>query len=467
MKITFHGATKTVTGSKHLITLDNGKNILLDCGMYQGLGAETINLNYDFGFNPQDINYVILSHAHIDHSGLIPKLVRNGFNGRIFATPATIDLAEILLLNSAHIQEHDAAYVNKIRRNENKKPVKPLYSHEDVKHAIPLFEPVEYKTPYFIDDDIEIQFFDVGHIIGSATTFLKLKEKNKTVSIVFSGDVGRYGDPVLKSPQRFPQADYIIIESTYGNKLHDDVDSYSAKLKEHIIKTCIEKRGKLIIPAFSAGRTQELLFALNELELNGELPDVECFVDSPLSIEATEVVKKHAKYFNKNVQKLFLIDNDVFDFKGLRYIKTVEESKKLNSKKEPCIIISASGMADAGRVKHHIANSISEKRNTILIVGYCEANSLGARLKQHPDEVGIFGEKFKVKADIEEINSMSAHADYGDLSQYLACQNYDLVKTIFIVHGEPDVQQEFKRRLMKKGFHDVVIPELHQSFVLK
>ncbi|MDR1983989.1 MAG: MBL fold metallo-hydrolase [Prevotellaceae bacterium] len=467
MKITFHGATKTVTGSKHLITLANGKTILLDCGMYQGLSADTPELNSYFGFNPKDINYLILSHAHIDHSGLIPKLVRDGFCGKIFGTPPTLDLTEILLLNSAYIQETDAAYVNKIRRSEGKKPVQPLYSQDDVRNSIPLFEPVEYKTPYFVDDDIEIQFFDVGHIIGSATTFLKLKENNRTTSIAFSGDVGRYGDPILKSPQRFPQADYIIIESTYGNKLHDEVDSYSDVLKKHITKTCIGKRGKLIIPAFSVGRTQELLFALNELELRNELPNIEYFVDSPLSIEATEVVKKHAKYFNKNVQKLFLFDNDVFDFKGLHYIKDAETSKKLNSKKEPCVIISASGMAEAGRVKHHIANSIGEKRNTILMVGYCEANSLGARLKQHPAEVRIFGEKFKVKADIEEINSMSAHADYGDLSQYLACQNYNLTKKVFIVHGEPKVQQEFKIKLIRKGFYDVVIPELHQSFGLK
>jgi metallo-beta-lactamase family protein len=467
MKITFHGAAKTVTGSKHLISLSNGKNILLDCGMYQGMGSETTELNFNFGFNPKDINYVILSHAHIDHSGLIPRLVKEGFCGRIFGTPATLDLAEILMLNSAYIQENDTDYVNKIRRRESKKPVKPLYEQSDVPAAVALFEPIEYKTPYCVDDDIEIQFFDVGHIIGSATVFLKLKENDKTVSIAFSGDVGRYGDPILKSPQRFPQADYIIIESTYGNKLHDDVDSYSDVLKQHIRQTCIEKRGKLIIPAFSVGRTQELLFALNELELKNELPNIEYFVDSPLSIEATEVVKKHSKYFNKNVQKLFRIDNDVFDFKGLHYIKDAETSKKLNTKKEPCVIISASGMAEAGRVKHHIANSIGEKRNTILMVGYCEPNSLGARLKQHPDEIGIFGEKFKVKADIEEINSMSAHADYADLSQYLACQNIDLVKKVFIVHGEPDVQLEFKERLQKKGFKDVVIPELHQTFGIK
>jgi metallo-beta-lactamase family protein len=467
MKITFHGAAKTVTGSKHLITLGNGKNILLDCGMYQGLGADTLKLNSDFGFDPKDINYVVLSHAHIDHIGLIPKLVRDGFKGRVFGTPATLDLAEILLFNSAHIQETDTAYINKIRIKDNRKPVKPLYNFEDVKNAIPLFESVEYKTPYIVDDDIEIQLFDVGHIIGSATTLLKLKENGKTTAIAFSGDVGRYGDPILNSPQRFPQADYIIIESTYGNKLHDDVDSYSSVLKKHIIETCIKKRGKLIIPAFSVGRTQELLFALNELELNSELPNIEYFVDSPLSTEATAVVKKHKKYLNKNVQKLFLIDNDVFDFKGLHYIKDAVESKKLNAKKEPCVIISASGMAEAGRVKHHIANSIGEKRNTILIVGYCEPHSLGARLRQHPDEVGIFGEKFKVRADIEEINSMSAHADYSDLSQYLACQNCDLVKKLFIVHGEGEVQKDFKSRLIKKGFYDVVIPELHQTFGLK
>ena len=466
MKITFHGAAKTVTGSKHLITLTNGKNILLDCGMYQGLGTETLELNSNFGFNPKDINYVILSHAHIDHSGLLPKLVHEGFNGRIFGTPPTIDLTEILMQDSAFIQETDTAYLNKIRKREGKKNIHPLYDYEDVKKTIPLFEPIEYKTPYLIDDDIELQFFDVGHIIGSATVFLKLKENGKTTTIAFSGDVGRYGDPILKSPQRFPQADYIIIESTYGNKLHDDVDSYADILKYHVTKTCLEKRGKLIIPAFSVGRTQELLFGLNELELCSELPNIQYFVDSPLSFEVTKIVKKYSHYFNKNVQKLFLIDDDVFDFNGLYYIEDSEESKKLNAKKEPCVIISASGMAEAGRVKHHIANSISEKRNTILMVGYCEPDSLGARLKLKPDEVGIFGEKFKVKADIEEIKSMSAHADYGDLSQYLACQDYDLVKKVFVVHGEPEVQQEFQNRLLKKGFRDVVIPELHQEFGL-
>jgi metallo-beta-lactamase family protein len=466
MKITFHGAAGVVTGSKHLIELNDGTKILLDCGMFQGHGKETETLNRTWGFDPGDIDYVILSHAHVDHSGLIPKLVKDGFTGKIYATPATVDLTEILLCNSAYIQEADIIFLNKKRKKEGLPALEALYKAEDAKKAIPHFVSVAgaYQIP--LRNDISLSFYEAGHILGSSTIFLKIKENGKVINIAFSGDVGRFGDPILRSPQSFPQADYIIIESTYGDRLHEASDTYATVLKKHIEETCLGKGGKLIIPAFSVGRTQEILFALNELEINKELPPIDYFVDSPLSIEATDVVKRHPECFNKAVIKLMKTDFDPFDFKGLHYVKDMDESKRLNEYKKPCVIISASGMAEAGRVKHHIANSISNKRNTILLVGYCEPLSLGARLKQHPETIKIFGEMFNVKADIKEINSMSAHADYHDLSQYLACQYPDEVKRLFVVHGEPKVQQEFSKRLRRKGFKDVIIPGMHESLVL-
>ncbi|MDR0661508.1 MAG: MBL fold metallo-hydrolase [Prevotellaceae bacterium] len=466
MKITFHGAAGHVTGSKHLISLTNGKKILLDCGMSQGEGEDTEPLNNDWGFNPKDINHIVLSHAHIDHSGLIPKLVKDGFRGRVWATSGTADLSEILLLNSAEIQTSDVRFINKRRAKENKPPIEPLYNEEDARKAIQHFEVLDYNESRKIEEDIELQFFNVGHIVGAVTVFLTIKENGGYTRIAYSGDVGRYGDPILKSPQRFPQADFVIIESTYGDKLHQEVDTYANELKRHIEETCMGKGGKLIIPAFSVGRTQELLFGLNELEENGVLPPIKYYVDSPLSIEATEIVKRHTECFNKSVIRLMRFDPDPFEFKGLRYVKDVEESKSLNGKHDPCVIISASGMADAGRVKHHILNNIENKRNTIMLVGYCEPNSLGARLKQRPEEVTIFGERLKVSADIRTIDSMSAHADYDDLSQYLACQDPERVKRIFIVHGEPEVQEAFRKRLIKKGFDDVHIPKMHEEIGL-
>jgi metallo-beta-lactamase family protein len=278
--------------------------------------------------------------------------------------------------------------------------------------------------------------------------------------------VGRYGDPILKSPSNLPQADYIIVESTYGNRLHEKVESTSEELRDIIVETCVSKRGKLIIPAFSVGRTQELLYTLNEMELDYRLPDLTYYVDSPLSTKATIVVKNHPECFNRAVQKIMKYDKDPFHFKGLKFIEDKRASQALNSTTEPCVIISASGMAEAGRVKHHIANSISNARNSILMVGYCEKNTLGARLKLRPEKVTIYGEEYPVNAEIFSIDSMSAHADYNDLSQYLSTQDPDKVRRVFIVHGEPDSQQAFKDRLLKKGFNDVVIPGLHEMVTL-
>lgn len=465
MKLTFHGAAGTVTGSKHLITLKNNKQILLDCGMFQGMPADAPFSNDDLGFDPSQIDYVFLSHAHIDHSGLLPVLLKQGFSGRIFGSSATLDMTEILLRDSAFIQAADVRFMKK-KRERYDKIEEPLYTMEDVEATLACFESLQTEIPTVIDDKVEVTLFNNGHILGATTIFLTLKEEGRSVRLSYSGDVGRYGDPILKSPSNLPQADYIIVESTYGNRLHEKVESTSEDLRDIIVETCVGKRGKLIIPAFSVGRTQELLYTLNELELDYRLPDVDYYVDSPLSTKATLVVKKHPECFNRAVQKIMKYDKDPFQFKGLKYIEDKRASQALNSTTEPCVIISASGMAEAGRVKHHIANSISDARNSILLVGYCEKNTLGARLKLHPEKITIYGEEYPVNADIFSIDSMSAHADYNDLCQYLSTQDPDEVSKVFIVHGEPEAQEAFKDRLLKKGFNDVVIPVMHEMVTL-
>lgn len=467
MKISFHGAARTVTGSKHLVQLDNNETFLLDCGLFQGMGRDTDSLNTKFGFDATKVDYVILSHAHIDHSGLLPKLVKEGFTGSIYCTPGTKALTEILLEDSAMIQRDDAKYGNKRRAKQGLPPIEPLYDIDDVNLTIPLFKAVEYNTPTKISDSVEVLFTDAGHIIGSAAVSLKIKNGENLESLTFSGDIGRYRDMILRSPSVFPHADYIIIESTYGDKLHDLIHTTPDDLLKWIESTCVEQKGNLIIPAFSVGRTQEILFELNQLSLEKRLPHIPIYVDSPLSMEATEVLKKFPKYFNKKIQKILEVDDDPFDFEGLRYIKSVEESKALNEDLHPKVIISASGMADAGRVKHHIKNNISNAKNTILLVGYCEPHSLGGRLMNGAKEVKIYSELYNVVAKVGSIRSMSAHGDYEDLMQFLACQTPDLVKQVFVVHGEAEVQDHFAERLRKKGFKEVHAPEMHESFDLQ
>ena len=461
MKIAFHGAARTVTGSKHLLTLKSGKKILLDCGMFQGLGKETDMLNRSFGFDPAEVDVMILSHAHIDHSGLIPRLVAEGFSGKIFCTSATKDLTSVLLRDSAEIQEDDIKYKNKRRAADGMIYLKPLYTQEEAERSLENLEERGYNEWYDVIADVQAMYTDAGHIIGSTCVHVKIKENGKEYQLTFSGDVGRYRDVILKSPQDFPQADFIILESTYGNSLHDNNLTTPDMLLRWIEKACLQKKGKLIMPAFSVGRTQELLYSLNQLDLENRLPDLDYYVDSPLSIEATEIVKNHPEYFNKTIQRIMKTDSDPFSFKGLRYVKTVEQSKQLNFMNGPLVIISASGMADAGRVKHHISNTIENSRNTILFTGYCEPRSLGGRLLSGDKEVSIYGVQHEVHAEIGAIRSMSAHGDYEDLCQWLACQEPKKVKKLFLVHGEYDVQKEFQRRLMKKGFEDVEIPPQH------
>lgn len=461
MKIAFHGAARTVTGSKHLISLKNGRKILLDCGMFQGLGKDTDVLNRKWGFEPSEIDYLILSHAHIDHSGLIPKIVKDGFKGKIFCTPATRELTYVLLEDSAIIQEDEVKYINKRRAAMGQTYLQPLYNLEEARKTFDFFDTVDYGNWFTIEPGLDLLYTDVGHIIGSAAVHLRIKENDNITQISFSGDVGRYRDVILRSPQNFPQADYVILESTYGNSLHDQHTTTPDQLLQWIEKACLQKKGKLIVPAFSVGRTQEILFALNQLELERRLPDLDYFVDSPLSVKATRIIRNYPQYFNNTIQRILETDQDPFGFKGLKFINTVDESKLLNFRNEPCVIISASGMAEGGRVMHHISNTVENSRNTILFTGYCEPHSLGGKLIAGAEEVSIFGVNHQVNAEIGSIRSMSAHGDYEDLSQFLACQNPREVKTLFLVHGEYDVQQDFKNRLLKKDFTDVQIPELH------
>jgi len=462
MKISFHGAARTVTGSKHIVHINPEKKILLDCGLFQGMGKDTVRLNNEWGFEPTEISHVIISHAHIDHIGLLPKLVKDGYDGKIFCTTASEALIKILLLDSARIQEADVRYANKHREREQKPLFEPLYTEEDAQEVFGLLQPVPYGEKVLIEEGIELLYTDCGHILGSAAVNLKIKKNGKETRITFSGDVGRYSDMILRSPEAFPQADFIILESTYGDKLHDLNTVAIDKILHQINYTCLEKKGKLIIPAFSLGRTQELLYILNRLELERRLPAVDYFVDSPLSIEITEIIKQEHGCFNKHVRKLLEHDEDVFSFKGLKYVREVEDSIALNTSTNPCVIISASGMADAGRVKHHIKHTIGDKKNTIMFSGYCEPNSLGGRLKSGVSQVKIFGKAYDINADLESIDTLSAHGDYEDLSQWLSCQDKQQVKKVFLVHGEYDTQIGFRARLLRKGFADVEIPAQHE-----
>ncbi len=467
MKLAFHGAAQTVTGSKHLLTLDNGYKILMDCGMFQGNPKQADKLNRYWGFNPREINAVLLSHAHIDHCGLLPKLFADGFRGKIFSTPATRNLAKILLMDSARIQQYDIQYLNKRRAKKGKEPYEVLYTEKDVLECLALFERKEKGEWFSVSNEVEAMLSEAGHIIGSAVVNLRITEKGKApVSLTFSGDVGRYNDEILRSPAPFPQADFLIIESTYGDSLHQPGELSAKALLNTIRETCVNKKGRLIIPAFSVGRTQEIVYALNRLDFEKQLPEIDVYVDSPLSVEATNLVKEHDECYNNRFLKFMEKDATPFDFKRLHYITEVQDSIALNEHDRPCVIISASGMADAGRVKHHIKHAIGNPKNTILMVGYCEPNSLGAKLSRGMKEVTIFGDPCFVKAEVKTMRSFSAHADYDDLCEFLACQNPKEVKQVFLVHGEENTMRTFREKLLRKQYNEVHIPELHQEFEL-
>ena len=466
MNIEFLGAAKEVTGSKHLITTNSGKKILLDCGMFQGKGLETDSLNRNLGFNPSEIDYLLLSHPHIDHSGLIPYIVKLGFKGTIFCTPATRDLCSIMLADSGNIQEMDTYTFNKKRARQGLEPVEPIYTMLDAQEAMQYFISIPYNKEFFIDKDISIKFTDNGHILGSATINMIFNEQDRKVNIAFTGDIGRYSKRILKDPQVFPQADYIIMESTYGDRFHDNVDQSEQKLLSAVIDTCCKKKGKLIIPSFAIGRAQEIIYALDRLSKQGLLPDIDVYVDSPLSLNATNIMRLHTECFNDEIKEYMKTDKDPFGFNRLHYVSSTEESKSLNTNHRPMIIISASGMMEAGRVKHHIANNIEDKRTTILGVGYCAPSTLGAKILRGDKIVSIFGKQHIVRAEIRTIDSYSAHADSEELIKFLECQDKSKIQKIFLVHGEEQTQINFSNTLKEHGFDKVYIPSKNEQVTI-
>lgn len=467
MKLQFFGAAQTVTGSKHIITTDKGTKILLDCGLFQGIGTQEMNQN--FGFDPSEIDYMVLSHAHIDHTGLLPRLVKQGFKGPIFCTSATRDLAEILLGDSAKIQANDLKRVNERRERRGESILEILYEEDDVAQALDQMRAMTYRDRFDVCDEVSCLFMDAGHILGSASVNLEIAENNgNNIRLTFTGDIGRPTDRILKSPEPFPQADYIICESTYGNRLHPAAENVKAELLEIVKNVCVINRGKVLIPAFSVGRTQEIVYALDQLEEEGLLPKIPIYVDSPLSVKATGVMRKHKECYNPQIMRyLHDGDGDAFGFNHLYYISEKAESMALNDSKEPAVIISASGMAEAGRIKHHISHHIEDPNCAILFVGYCSPEGLGGQLKAGKKEVRIFGREYEVKCQIHIMDSFSAHADYNELIQFLDCQNKAEVKKMFLVHGELDTQIVFKKRLQDVGWGDIEIPAKGEEFVLR
>jgi len=464
MTIQFFGAARTVTGSKHLVTTDSGTRILLDCGLFQGIHTE--ELNQQFGFNPADVDYMVLSHAHIDHTGLIPKLVKEGFSGPIYTTASTIDLCEVMLMDSARIQERDLERVNRQRNQHGQPEINALYTEADAQQALDQMRPVSYGKSFKITDDVTGLLTDAGHLLGSAAVSLTIKEKGETKQLFFSGDIGRPDDNILRRPDTFPQADYIICESTYGDRLHEPEPDMKAHLLRIVNQTCVENRGKLIIPAFAVDRTQELIYALDQLSSEGKLPVLPVYIDSPMSVKATAVMRDHEEDFNPEILAYIKKDGDAFNFPNLHYISEVVDSKAINDRPEPCVIISSSGMAEAGRIKHHIKNNIENPSTTILLVGYASPSSLAGALKRGDKEVRIFGERYPVNAQVEVMESFSAHGDYREMLEFLSCQNPARVRSMFLVHGDLDRQLVWKEKLEAAGFSNIQIPEIKEKVVL-
>ena len=468
MKVKFCGAAQFVTGSSHLITLDDGYKILLDCGLFQGKGRHIWDDNNNWNFTPADIDCLILSHAHIDHTGRVPKLVKDGFTGDIHCTHATRSLCTIMLLDSAKIQERDVEWHNKKILKKRKKDLSkirtPLYTSENVTPTLDLFIGYNYNRWHRINEKVSVMFKDAGHILGSSSVTLKITENGKERLVGFTGDIGRPDRPILRSPQQMPKVEYLICESTYGDKDHQLPPEQSEEFLNILKETCIEKKGKLVIPAFSVGRTQEIVYMLDRLETAGLLPKLPVYVDSPLAVNATMIFGQHPECFDNELNEYLLIDDNPFGFNDLNYIRDVKDSKALNDTDEPCVIISSSGMMNAGRVKHHLFNNIENPKNTFLIVGYCSPGTPGGMLRDGVESIKLFGEWKMVKADVKVMDSFSAHGDRNEMHDFIS--NQTDVKKIFLVHGTLDRQEKWKSFLNEKGFKDVEIPAEGDEFDL-
>ncbi|HVZ41769.1 MAG TPA: MBL fold metallo-hydrolase [Candidatus Kapabacteria bacterium] len=466
MTIEFLGAARTVTGSMHLLTTDAGNRILLDCGLYQGRREEAYRINNTLPFDPAELDAVVLSHAHIDHSGNLPSLMKGSrgerFRGTIHTTHASRDLCSIMLPDSAHIQESDADFL----RRHDRHAYEPIYT---VDHATRVMEHIQghdYHESFDVSEDVRCTFFDAGHILGSALVVLDVKRSSGgTMRLCFTGDLGRPNRPILRDPEFVGDVDCLICESTYGGRTHQSYPDLQRMLKETIVET-MSRGGKLIVPAFAVGRTQDIVYLLNVMFENGELPRLPIYVDSPLATDATEIFRRHPECFNQSVATLLKTDPDPFGFTTLHYVRDVEESKALNSRPEPCVIISASGMMEAGRVVHHLMNGIEDSRNTILVVGFQAEHTLGRRIVEHREYVRIWGGEYKLNARVKTINGLSAHADHGELMTYLKQFNRERMQSIYLVHGEHPAQEPLRDDLVAAGFASVIAPQKYMKATL-
>ncbi len=466
MKLTFFGATREVTGSMHLLEI-NGSRILLDCGLYQGHRADTYERNLKFPFDPASIDTLILSHAHIDHSGNIPNVVKQGFSGPIWATSATRSLCTAMLRDSGHIQEDDVEYLNKKRKRKGLPPVEPLYTIEDAVRSLESFIGVPYHRAITVAPGVKLTFVNAGHILGAAHVVLDLEEKGRKLRLVFSGDVGRPHQPIIRPPEPPQGADVLISESTYGDRLHEPPDDATKKLRQVILDT-YHHGGKVIIPSFAVGRTQEIVYELHELMETRKIPQIPIFVDSPLAVDVTEIFRLHPECYNHEVRRFLEAtdERDPFGFSRMTYIRSVEKSKELNFLKESAVIISASGMCETGRILHHLKNNIGNPNNTVLFVGFQAEGTLGRRILDGAKEARIFGEMYKVRANVESINGYSAHADKNELLAWLDAVGPKRLQQMFVVHGEKEAAESFAGSARQVGVRDVQIPVRGQSFEL-
>jgi metallo-beta-lactamase family protein len=463
LRVTFQGAARTVTGSMHLVEAD-GVKLLLDCGLFQGRRAEERERNCCFPFDPRAIDAVVLSHAHIDHSGNLPNLVRQGFSGPIYCTPATLDLLSVMLTDSAKIQEEDAAYLNR-HREPGEPPIEPLYERRDVFRTVKLASAIPYDRPYNILPGIQARFADAGHLLGSAMVALHLEVGGQKHTVTFTGDLGRRGLPILRDPAPIPPAELLISESTYGGHTHPPADSLVDGL-EQVVRRTAERGGKVLVPAFSVGRTQTVLYYLHQLMSAGRLAPLPIFVDSPLASAATEVFRLHPECFDDETALLLQDDPDLFGQKRVHYIQSVEESKRLNALREPWVIIAASGMCESGRILHHLKHNIEDPRTTVLIIGFQAPETLGRRLVERCPQVRILNKMLQVRAEVVVMNGFSSHADQQDFLSFLG-PLAGQVKAVRLVHGEMDRAQALADSLRAAGFPDVQIPEPGDSFTLE
>ena len=465
MQIQFCGGARTVTGSQHLLSV-NGCRILLECGLFQGHRKDTYERNLNFCFDPASVDAMVLSHAHIDHSGNIPNLVKNGYNGSIFATAAAVDLCQIMLRDSAYLQERDVEWANKIRKKRGQPFVEPLYSIEDAETAMASFVGVQYNRAFPICDGVEATFRDAGHILGSAGIVLDIHEKGRHMRLGFTGDIGRTAVPIIRDPDVLRDVDALIMESTYGDRLHGPREDVENELADTIRETAAAG-GKVIIPAFAVGRTQMLVYVLHKLFDQDRIPDMPVFVDSPLATAATQVFRSHPECFDRETYRVFLQDHeDPFGFGRLQYVPDVAASKRLNDLKYPHIIISAPGMAEGGRILHHLRNNIEDPKALILFVGYAAEHTLARRIMDGHKDVKILGEKFQVRCRTKTMDAFSGHADRGELLEYVAFTPPEKLKHIFLVHGEPEQALPLRDALKAQGYKKVYFPAPREIFEL-